>query len=111
MTATPQTIKMDDSGEVVVIDIRMPCMASAVLANHEAAVNGLAWAPHSSCHISTAADDRKALIWDIQNIPKTTATPILAYEAAGPINQIQWSSAHNSWIAITYDQTLEILRL
>ena len=37
--------------------------------------------------------------------------PILAYSAAGEINTVQWGPIHNDWIAITYDQTLEILRV
>ena len=49
-----QTMKMDESGEVVVIDIRVPCATAALLSNHEATVNAIAWAPHSSCHLCTA---------------------------------------------------------
>ena len=37
--------------------------------------------------------------------------PILAYSAAGEINTVQWGPVHNDWIAITYDHTLEILRV
>ena len=33
-------------------------------------VNGVAWAPHSSCHVCTAGDDKQALIWDIQQMPR-----------------------------------------
>ena len=32
----------------------MPCTPVARLSNHRAAVNGMAWAPHSSCHICTS---------------------------------------------------------
>jgi WD repeat-containing protein 68 len=39
------------------------------------------------------------------------AEPILAYEAKGPVNQLQWSSVSPDWIAITYDDVLEILRV
>jgi WD repeat-containing protein 68 len=69
-----------------------------------------------------AGDDKRALIWDIR-LPKVEA--ILAYEAAGPINQvcfsligtscslvqIQWASAHPDWIGICFDHQLEILRV
>ena len=61
--------------------------------------------------LARPGDDNKALIWDIQAIPKQAADPILAYDAAGPINQIQWSSAQPDWIGICYDKTLEILRV
>jgi hypothetical protein len=50
------TILMDNS-KVVVLDIRYPTMPVAELQRHQACVNALAWAPHSSCHICTAGDD------------------------------------------------------
>ena len=36
---------------MIIIDIRAPV---ARLCNHKASVNGITWAPHSSCHICTA---------------------------------------------------------
>ena len=60
---------------------------------------GIAWAPHSSCHICTAGDDHQALIWDIQQMPRAIEDPILAYTAAeGEINQIQWGATQPDWI-------------
>uniref|UniRef100_A0A8D1QU53 DDB1- and CUL4-associated factor 7 n=1 Tax=Sus scrofa TaxID=9823 RepID=A0A8D1QU53_PIG len=44
-----------DGMEVVILDVRVPCTPVARLNNHRACVNGIAWAPHSSCHICTAA--------------------------------------------------------
>ena len=82
-------------------------------------MNGIAWAPHSSCHICTAGDDHQALIWDIQQMPRAIEVswkskivksnsvmvfpspqdPILAYTAAeGEINQIQWGATQPDWI-------------
>jgi hypothetical protein len=58
-----------------------------------------------------AADDHQALIWDIQQMPRAIEDPILAYTAAGEINQIQWSSTQPDWIAICYNNCLEILRV
>ncbi|KHN82871.1 DDB1- and CUL4-associated factor 7 [Toxocara canis] len=43
-----------DSNEVIILDVRIPCTPVAKLNNHRATVNGMAWAPHSSCHICTA---------------------------------------------------------
>jgi WD40 repeat protein len=59
-----------DSSKVVIIDIRVPSMPAAVLEGHTHCVNSLSWAPHSSCHICTAADDSQALIWDLAQMPK-----------------------------------------
>ena len=100
-----------DSTEVNIIDIRVPCTPVSVLQNHQSQLNGISWAPHSSCHICTAADDKKALIWDIQQISRPIEEPLLAYQADGEINQVHWSTLHSDWIAICYKSNLEILRV
>uniref|UniRef100_A0AAQ5Z6S1 DDB1 and CUL4 associated factor 7 n=1 Tax=Amphiprion ocellaris TaxID=80972 RepID=A0AAQ5Z6S1_AMPOC len=104
------TMAMDNM-EVVILDVRVPCTPVARLNNHRACVNGIAWAPHSSCHICTAADDHQALIWDIQQMPRAIEDPILAYTAEGEINNVQWASTQPDWIAICYNNCLEILRV
>ena len=62
------------------------------------------------CSVSTG-DDHQALIWDIQQMPRAIEDPILAYTADGEINQIQWASTQPDWIAICYNNNLEILRV
>lgn len=59
---------------VVVLDIRFPTLPVAELSRHQACVNAVAWAPHSSCHICTAGDDRQALIWDLSAMGPNPAT-------------------------------------
>ncbi|UXI18481.1 hypothetical protein NH340_JMT04424 [Sarcoptes scabiei] len=100
-----------DSNEVIIIDIRVPCTPTAKLKNHRGYISGMSWAPHSASHICTAGDDRQALIWDLQQLPRTIEDPILAYGAYGEINQIQWSTAQPDWISICFDNSLEILRV
>ncbi|CAJ0939050.1 unnamed protein product, partial [Mesorhabditis belari] len=100
-----------DSTEVVIIDMRIPCSPMARLKNHQGAVNGIAWAPHSGQHICTAGDDQQALIWDVQCMPRPVDDPILAYSAGGEVNQVHWGSVHNNWICICFNKTLEILRV
>lgn len=105
-----------DSTEIVILDIRYPCTPLTKLNDHRACVNDLAWAPHSSCHICTAGDDKQALIWDIsqqnhQSQKMDRDEPILAYSARGEINKVHWSSRHYDWIAVCFDKTLEILRV
>ncbi|KOB76438.1 WD repeat-containing protein 68, partial [Operophtera brumata] len=105
------TVAMD-ACEVIILDVRVPCTPVARLNNHRACVNGIAWAPHSSCHICTAGDDHQALIWDIQQMPRAIEDPILAYTAAeGEVNQIQWGATQPDWIAICYNKHTEILRV
>ena len=63
------TVTMDSS-KVVILDIRVPSMPAAILDGHTHCVNALSWAPHSSCHVCTAADDSQALIWDLSQMPR-----------------------------------------
>ncbi|KAM0063951.1 putative transcription factor WD40-like family [Helianthus debilis subsp. tardiflorus] len=57
-----------DSEKVVVLDIRFPTLPVVELQRHQASVNAIVWAPHSSCHICTAGDDSQALIWDLSSM-------------------------------------------
>ena len=57
------------------------------------------------------ADDHQALIWDIQPMPRAIEDPILAYTAEGEINNVKWASNQPDWIAISYNQSVEILRV
>ncbi|GMR57152.1 hypothetical protein PMAYCL1PPCAC_27347 [Pristionchus mayeri] len=100
-----------DSKEIVIVDLRMPCTPVARLSNHKATVNAISWAPHSSCHICSGADDSQALIWDINEIPKPVEDPILAYQAKAEVNQVHWSSSFSDWISICYGNRIEILRV
>ena len=61
--------------------------------------------------VVASAYDHQALIWDIQQKPRAIDDPILAYTAAGEINQIQWSTTQPDWISISYNNCMEILRV
>lgn len=101
-----------DSRRTIILDIRIPSVPVAELAGHVGCVNATAWAPHSSCHICTAGDDSQALIWDLSSMPKRPVEdPILAYNAQGEINNLQWSSSQPDWISIAYRDKLQILRV
>lgn len=75
-----------DSAKVVVLDNRFPTLRVV----HQASVDVIAWAPHSSCHIFTAGEDSQALIWDLASMgqpEKGALDPILAYMARAEIKQ------------------------
>ncbi|WRX20291.1 WD40 repeat - like 10 [Theobroma cacao] len=102
-----------DSAKVVVLDIRFPTLPVVELQRHQASVNAIAWAPHSSCHICTAGDDSQALIWDLSSMGQPVEgglDPILAYTAGAEIEQLQWSSSQPDWVAIAFSTKLQILR-
>lgn len=103
---------MVDSRRTIILDIRVPSLPVAELGGHLGCVNAVAWAPHSSCHICTAADDSQALIWDLSQIPKRPVDePILAYNAAGEINNLHWSASQPDWVSIAFNDSLQVLRV
>ena len=60
-TVAKQIFGLRSKNELIFQDVRVPCTPVARLNNHRACVNGIAWAPHSSCHICTAGKLEKAL--------------------------------------------------
>ena len=102
---------MVDSRRTVILDIRVPSLPVAELGGHLGCVNATAWAPHSSCHICTAGDDSQALIWDLSAMPKRPVDdPILAYNADGEINNLQWSASQPDWVSIAFKDKLQICK-
>jgi len=100
------------SKSTIILDIRVPSQPVTVLGGHAGCVNAVAWAPHSSCHICTAADDSHALIWDLSQMSKRPVEdPILAYNAEGEVNNLQWSSSQPDWVSIAFVDKLQILRV
>jgi WD repeat-containing protein 68 len=103
---------MVDSRKTVILDIRVPSLPVAELGGHLGCVNAVSWAPHSPCHICTAADDAQALIWDLGQLRKRPVDdPILAYVAAGEINNLHWSASQPDWVSIAFHDKLQVLRV
>mmetsp|Transcript_8773 Transcript_8773/g.15068 ORF Transcript_8773/g.15068 Transcript_8773/m.15068 type:complete len:326 (-) Transcript_8773:38-1015(-) len=100
-----------DSNRCVVLDVRVPSLPAAELSAHTSPINAATWAPHSSCHVSTAADDGNALIWDLAPLPRPIVDPMLAFGAPAPINQLQWSSTQPDWLAIAFGNSVQLLRV
>ena len=100
-----------DDPRTVILDVRVPSIPVAELGAHQACVNSIAWAPHSSCHLCTCSDDNQALIWDLSPMPSRIEDPILAYYAESEVNQVQWSKTQPDWVAICFDKKLQILRV
>ncbi|KAL2339541.1 hypothetical protein Fmac_007481 [Flemingia macrophylla] len=105
------TILMD-SNKVVILDIRSPTTPVAHLDRHRASVNAIAWAPHASSHISSAADDTQALIWELPTLASPSGIdPICMYSAPSEINQLQWSPTYPDWIAIAFANKMQLLKV
>jgi WD repeat-containing protein 68 len=37
--------------------------------------------------------------------------PILAFAADGEINQLQWDASHEDWVAICFQQCVQVLKV
>ncbi|OWM79687.1 protein TRANSPARENT TESTA GLABRA 1 [Punica granatum] len=105
------TILMD-SNKVVILDIRSPAMPVAELERHRASVNAIAWAPQSSRHICSAGDDTQALIWELPTVAGPNGIdPMSMYSAGSEINQLQWSAAQPDWIAVSFSNKMQLLKV
>ena len=51
--------------QVIILDVRVPSVPVARLCNHRAQINGITWAPHSSCHICTAGEEC-SIGWEVE---------------------------------------------
>mmetsp|Transcript_100300 Transcript_100300/g.259364 ORF Transcript_100300/g.259364 Transcript_100300/m.259364 type:complete len:356 (+) Transcript_100300:145-1212(+) len=124
------TMAADKVG-VILLDVRRPSVALRELSQHEACVNSIAWAPHSSNHLLCGADDGFALIWDVREgaaavKPKETSAstaasdtsrgasskaPVLAYKCDHELYQVQWPSTQPDYVALGTSSQLEILQV
>ncbi|CAD5230484.1 unnamed protein product [Bursaphelenchus xylophilus] len=95
------------SSEVIVGDHRMPTRILQRFTKHGSPINSVDWAPHTSIHLCTGSSDRQALIWQVHHENE----PILAYPGGGEITKIRWSGAYSNWIAIAFNNKIELLRV
>lgn len=98
-----------ESNRVTIIDIRAAGYPYQELKGHYNYVNSLAWAPNHSCHICSAGDDSRALIWDLRKSTEEIKDPMMVYDAAAPIINVNWST-HMEWICIGFENFVELLK-
>jgi WD repeat-containing protein 68 len=100
-----------DSHNINIVDIRrLPSQPMIELKGHSGFVNAISWAPHSASHICSAADDCQAYIWDVNRHILDNNDPILAYTAAGQVNNLKWCSSQPDWVSIVYRDELQICK-
>ncbi|KAJ3111770.1 ddb1 and cul4 associated factor 7 [Phlyctochytrium bullatum] len=101
------------AASVLILDIRVPAVPVVELVGHEAPVNAISWAPHSSAHICTAGSDGQALIWDISQMSKSRSMhdPILGFYAGRSINNLTWSSSNSDWVALAAGEVVRTLKV
>ncbi|KAL4505903.1 hypothetical protein ABPG72_013664 [Tetrahymena utriculariae] len=103
-------IEMDQC-HVTLLDTRQPLTPVCKFNNHKDCVNALAWAPQSSSHICTVGDDCQSLIWDLSELRPEITDPLLEYKADGEIANLSWSLLQNEWLAICFQNNLQILKV
>lgn len=110
-----------DSNKVVVLDVRMPSVPAAELAEHEQAVVAMRWSPNSSSHILTS-DDQVLRMWDLEKspLPKWSFDALSLNRAEQPtpsmldpvpIQQVLWPAVTPDWIALTSSDQVSVLQL
>ena len=80
------------------------------LKGHYNYVNSLAWDPSHSCHLCSAGDDSRALIWDLRKMTEEIKDPMMVYDAVAPIINLNWS-VFDQWICIGLENNIELLKL
>lgn len=99
-----------ESNRITIIDVRSAVYPFQELKGHYNYVNSLAWAPNHSCHICSAGDDSRALIWDLRKSTEEIKDPMMVYDATAPIINLNWST-HAEWICIGFENNIELLKL
>jgi WD repeat-containing protein 68 len=100
---------IQDANSLVVLDIRAPSTAVVERKHQQQGINAINWHPNSSCHLASGGDDNRVVIWNLHDQDHAPTEPMLTYAASGAVNSLKWSQLQSQRIAITYDNTLQIL--
>ncbi len=99
-----------ESNRVTILDIRNFAYTYQELKGHTNYVNSIAWSPEHSCHICSAGDDSRALIWDLRKSSEEIKDPLLVYDAESPIISLNWAK-NKDWICIGFENFIELLKV
>ncbi|CAD8158593.1 unnamed protein product [Paramecium octaurelia] len=105
-----------DVNYVTLLDTRQPLLPLAKLKNHKDYVNAIAWAPESTTHLCSVADDQSALIWDFTQLQskqndQNSIDPLLEYKAENEISNLSWSTNKIDQVSICYNKSCQILNV
>uniref|UniRef100_K3WK81 Uncharacterized protein n=1 Tax=Globisporangium ultimum (strain ATCC 200006 / CBS 805.95 / DAOM BR144) TaxID=431595 RepID=K3WK81_GLOUD len=116
------------SSNVIILDLRNTRGPLLELNQHTASVNSISWAPHSRCHICSAAEDHTAIIYNISTCTSTAdrsggsgttsagsaidgSQNSVVFRSKGPINQIRWSPTRTDCIALLDEEAAHIVQI
>ena len=120
-----------NSSSVQILDVRLPGSPVAELKAHSGLINGIVWAPNSTSHICTVAEDAQVLVWDVRGQNQhaqvagsqagrsksapvglgTIRDPMLAYTAPSEVHQVAWSSVMTDWISVVCGRCVQAVRV
>jgi len=105
------SIMLKGNKEVNIIDIRQS-KESLVQLRHSSHVNDFSWASKKSGFICTVGEDKLVNIWNIDlQIVDSPQNPIKLYETSKEIFNVDWSFNNPEWIAISYGNKLQLLKV
>jgi WD repeat-containing protein 68 len=101
-----------ESNTIIILDIRVPAVPVTELQGHFSPITACQWAPQSSAHILTAAEDSLALVWEIVQATKgkPITEPILCYSAEKEISNVSWNATQSEWVALTTGNRVQCLK-
>jgi WD repeat-containing protein 68 len=104
---------VSSSDRVVILDLRNAARPVFELSSHTGNINSISWSQQSRHHICSAAEDGKAIMWDLGHTPDggSMEIPTLLYHSLTPINQIRWSPTEPSWLALCEEESLHVLQV
>ncbi|KAL1314046.1 hypothetical protein HN51_040748 [Arachis hypogaea] len=104
-----------NSSKVVVMDIRQPTTPFMELSKHRMSVNGVSWSPDIGRHLCSVGDDSTALIWEVMETGVQggccDVEPLMWYGSTAEINHVCWSPMQWDWIALTFLNNLQLLKV
>ena len=107
-----------NSNKVVIMDIRQPTTPFLELSKHRTSVNAISWSPDIGRHLCSVSDDSTALIWEVMetgfqsgNGDGGDVEPLMWYGSTAEINHVCWSPVQWDWIALTFLNNLQLLKV
>ncbi|CAJ1884758.1 unnamed protein product [Sphenostylis stenocarpa] len=106
-----------DSSKVVILDIRLPTTPFMELGKHRTCVNAMSWSPDYGRHLCSVSDDARAFIWEVMDSARFPSSngcdvePLMWYGSSAEINHVRWSPMQVDWIALTFLNNLQLLKV
>ena len=99
------------SATLVILDLRNAARPVFELNAHVGNINSLSWSEHSRHHICSAAEDGRAIIYDVSSSADNVEMASVVFQAAGPINQVRWSPQQPNYIGLCETDAVRVVQV